>query len=256
VSSTLNAGLDSRPTAGHTLPAGDDSCLVPVAEGYERWAPTYDHVPNPLLAREERYLLPLLTDLTGKVVFDVACGTGRWLERLVALGSATGVGIDRSAAMLRVARNKSAIRQRLVEGDCENLPFSRAAFDMAICSFALGHLEDLKPMVRELARVAREGADVFISDLHPEAYARGWRTGFRNEGTAVQIEMRSRSVAEIVREFYANGFECRGHVPLWLGEPEQLLFARAGKSNCFAEACQVPAVFVCQFRRRRAEPQS
>src|SRR5580704_5707061 len=125
VSSTLNAGLDSRPTAGHTLPAGDDSCLVPVAEGYERWAPTYDHVPNPLLAREERYLLPLLTDLTGKVVFDVACGTGRWLERLVALGSATGVGIDRSAAMLRVARNKSAIRQRLVEGDCENLPFSR-----------------------------------------------------------------------------------------------------------------------------------
>jgi ubiquinone/menaquinone biosynthesis C-methylase UbiE len=251
----MNTELDSRRSGGCSLFAEDDSCSVPAAEGYERWAPTYDHVPNPLLAREERYLLPLLTGLTGKAVFDVACGTGRWLERVVAQG-ASGVGIDRSAAMLRVARNKSAIRRRLVEGDCENLPFSRVAFDVAICSFALGHLEDLKPMVRELARVTRDGADVFISDLHPEAYARGWRTGFRNEGTAVQIEMRSRSVAEIVREFCANGFECRGHASLWLGQPEKPLFARAGKSHSFAEARQVPAVFVCQFRRRRAEPQS
>jgi SAM-dependent methyltransferase len=250
VSNTLNAGLDSRTTGGRTLSAGDDYCSVPVAEGYERWAPIYDHVPNPLLAREERHLFPLLTDLGGKTVFDVACGTGRWLERLVALGGATGVGIDRSAAMLRVARNKSAIGQRLVEGDCERLPFSSAAFDVAICSFALGHIGELGTMARELARVMRDGADVFVSDLHPEAYARGWRTGFRNDGMAIQIEMRSRSVGGIVREFCASGFECRRHVSLWLGEPEEPLFARAGKLHSFVEGCRLPAVFVCQFRRR------
>lgn len=255
MSSTLNAGLGSRTSGGCSFPAGDDSCSVAVAEGYERWAPIYDHFPNPLLAREERYLLPLLTDLGGKMVFDLACGTCRWLERLVALGSATGVGIDRSAAMLRVARNKSAIGQRLVEGDCDRLPFSRAAFDVAMCSFALGHIDALGAMVRELARVTRDGADVYVSDLHPEAYARGWRTGFRNGGVAIQIEMRSRSVEEIVREFFANGFECRRQVSLWLGKPEEPLFARAGKSHSFAEACAVPAVFVCHFRRRRAELQ-
>jgi ubiquinone/menaquinone biosynthesis C-methylase UbiE len=152
--------------------------------------------------------------------------------------------------MLRVASKKSAIGQRIVEGDCDRLPFSRAAFDMAICSFALGHIDELGAMVRELARVTRDGADVFVGDLHPEAYARGWRTGFRNGGMAIQIEMRSRSVEDIVREFCANGFECRRQVSLWLGKPEEPLFARAGKSNCFAEACQVPAIFVCEFRRR------
>jgi ubiquinone/menaquinone biosynthesis C-methylase UbiE len=255
VSSASNAGLDSRTRNGCSLSAGDDSCSLPVAEGYERWALTYDDEPNPLLAREERYLLPLLTDLGGKAVFDVACGTGRWLERLVALGSAKGVGIDRSAAMLRIARNKIAIRQLLVEADCEKLPFSSAAFDVSICSFALGHVGEIAAMVRELARVTGDGADVFVSDLHPEAYARGWRTGFRIGGMAVQIETQSRPVEEIVREFCANGFECCEHVSLWLGEPEEPLFARAGKLHFFAEACQVPAVFVCHFRRRLGELQ-
>ncbi|MGA9353724.1 MAG: class I SAM-dependent methyltransferase [Terriglobales bacterium] len=249
MSSTLNAGLDLQARSGGKLFAVDDSCSVSAAEGYERWAPVYDDVPNPLLAREERYLLPMLTDVKSKSVFDVACGTGRWLEKVVALGCATGVGIDRSAAMLRVARNKSAIRQRLVEGDCEKLPFPDAVFDVAICSFALGHIEKLGAMVRELARVMRGGAEVFVSDLHPEAYALGWRTGFRNDGTAVQIEMRPRSVAEIVREFCANGFEWGRQVSLWLGEPEEPVFARAGKLHSFTEACRVPAVFVCQFRR-------
>ena len=196
--------------------------------------------------------MPLLGDLSKKSVLDLACGTGRWLERLAARGSKWGVGIDRSSAMLRIARRKSGIRQRLVEAACENLPFSNASFDLATCSFALGHIEDLEAMVLDLARVMRPGADVFVSDLHPEAFAGGWRVGFRDGAAAVQIEMRSRSVEEIVQAFCSNGFECRTHVPLWLGEEEKPIFAQAGKSHSFAESCRLPAVLVCHFRRPEA----
>jgi len=152
--------------------------------------------------------------------------------------------------MLRVAGTKSAISGRLGEADCESLPFSNAAFDLAICSFALGHIGDLVSVARELARVTKTGADVFVSDLHPDAYARGWRVGFRDGSTAVQIEMRSRPVKDIVQTFCANGFECRTDVSLRLGEPERPLFVQAGKSDSFADACQLPAVLVCQFRRQ------
>src|SRR5579863_129417 len=44
---------------------------VSVEEGYERWAPTYDHAPNPLLHLEERKLAALLPDLSGKHVLDL-----------------------------------------------------------------------------------------------------------------------------------------------------------------------------------------
>ena len=222
---------------------------ISAAEGYECWAPIYDHAPNPLLAREERHLLPLLTDLRNKSALDLACGTGRWLEKLMTQGCESGVGIDCSGAMLRVAGKKSALRGRLATADCEQLPLPSAAFDLAICSFAVGHIENLESMVREMARVTKPGADIFVSDLHPEAYAHGWRVGFRDRGTAVQIDMQSRTSEEIVRAFCANDFKCETHEPLWLGEPERPLFARAGKSHSFAEACGLPAVLVCHFRR-------
>jgi ubiquinone/menaquinone biosynthesis C-methylase UbiE len=242
----VNRGLNVEPelsTAG-----GDEVLTVAVAEAYERWAPIYDDDPNPLLAREERYLSPLFVDLHDKRILDLACGTGRWLETLIARG-AKGVGIDCSSAMLQVAGKKNAITTRLARADCESLPFRTAVFDLAICSFALGHIQDLGSMVRELARVTKTGADVFVSDLHPEAYARGWRAGFRAGSTSVQIEMLPRAAEETVHAFCSNGFESLTHVPLRLGDPEKPIFARAGKSHAFAEACQLPAVLVCHFRR-------
>jgi len=222
---------------------------VSAAEGYECWAPLYDHAPNPLLAREERHLVPLLTNLRKTSALDLACGTGRWLERLIAQGCESGVGIDCSSAMLRVAGKKRALRGRLATADCEQLPLPSAAFDLAICSFAMGHVQDLNSMVRELARVTKPGADIFVSDLHPEAYAQGWRVGFREGGTAIQIKTLVRATEEIVRVFRTNGFKCETHEPLWLGEPERPLFALAGKSHSFAEACRLPAVLVCHFHR-------
>jgi ubiquinone/menaquinone biosynthesis C-methylase UbiE len=125
------------PAAGeHGIPTKSGSCSVPVAEGYQLWAPIYDQAPNPLLAREERHLLPLFVDLHKKRILDLACGTGRWLERLMAQGGESGVGIDSSAAMLRVAGRKDAITGRLVRAACERLPCRTAVFDLAICSFA------------------------------------------------------------------------------------------------------------------------
>jgi ubiquinone/menaquinone biosynthesis C-methylase UbiE len=249
--------VNSRTTQEPKLSVRDGARLrgaiastpVPAREGYERWASIYDCTPNPLLAREERYLLPRLVDLCNKRVLDLACGTGRWLEKTMARGGRSGVGIDGSAAMLSVARKKDAITGRLVRAACESLPFPAAVFDLAICSFALGHIEDLDSMVRELGRVMKPGAEVFLSDLHPEAYARGWRVGFRDEGTAVEIEMLPRLAEEIVHGFHANGFECRARLSLCLGDPESPIFARAGKSHSFKDACRIPAILLCHFRR-------
>lgn len=233
----------------HEPPAVPGSRRVSATDGYQRWASTYDEFPNPLLAREERHLLPLVTDLHDKCVLDLACGTGRWLERLTGQGCASGIGIDFSSEMLRVAARKKAIKGQLVRADCENLPLPSAAFNLALCSFALGHIQSIGSMVRELARVTRTGADVFVSDLHPTAYARGWRVGFRDSGTPIEIESWPRATEEIIHAFCASGFESKSPEALWLGEPERPLFDRANKSDSFLAACKLPAVLVCHFRR-------
>jgi ubiquinone/menaquinone biosynthesis C-methylase UbiE len=244
----VNAISDLR-VVGELEPSAAGLRNVSVSEGYNRWASTYDDDPNPLLAREERYLLPLLFDLHGKTVLDLACGTGRWLERSISQGAAFAVGIDSSLAMLHVATQKSAIRTRVAGANCESLPFPDATFDLAICSFALGHFQDLAAIVDELARVMKPEADVFVSDLHPEAHTHGWRVGFRYAGTPIHIQTQSRTIEEIRQAFCSEAFECQSQDALWLGQPERAIFDRAGKSGYFSEACSLPAVLFCHFRR-------
>jgi ubiquinone/menaquinone biosynthesis C-methylase UbiE len=234
--------------SNYTAPSGTPA-YVSVAEGYERWAPTYDQTPNPLLNLEARKLVTLLPSVSGKRVLDLACGTGRWLERISARGPELAIGVDLSDAMLQVAGRKPAIMGRLAQADCLNLPFRSAVFDLVVCSFALDHIYALRAMVSELARVTKAGADVFVSDLHPEAYTRGWRAGFRDSHSAVQIEMWPRAAEEMIRVFQSGRFECLTYVPLCLGEPERPIFAQAGKSHLFTRACQVPAILVFHFRR-------
>lgn len=222
---------------------------ISVEAGYERWARSYDTFPNPILAREERYVLPLLPALEGKHALDLACGTGRWLEVLIKRGAKCAVGIDLSPAMLDVARAKPVARERLLRADCTQPPFASATFDFAVCSFALSHISELRSFVGGLSRIMKPGSDLFLTDIHPEAAALGWRTGFRDDTSGVSIEMFPRRIEKIMQVFVACGFECVTQVGLCLGRVEKPIFATANREWLFESACRVPAIYFAHFRR-------
>ena len=223
--------------------------LVGVGEGYRRWASTYDRMPNPLIAREERYLVPRLPDLTRAHVLDVACGTGRWLAQLLARGACSGVGIDESDAMLREFGNRGTSRGRLVRADCLHLPFAEATFDFAICSFATCHIADIVRLFREIARVMRPDGRFIVSDLHPAAYALGWRTGFRDAFESIQIETRSHSLNDLESVSAANGFEALAYADLRIEAAEKPIFLVARKPELFDQVVGTSAVFVLELKR-------
>jgi len=224
------------------------SC-VSVKEGYERWAPTYDRDPNPLLALEERQLKLLILPLEGKRVLDLACGTGRWLGRFMASGAAFGVGLDISAPMLTMAQERAHVAGRLVQGDCRALPFANATFDLVVCSFAVGHIFELQKVAHEVGRVAASRADVFMSDLHPLAYKQGWRTRFHDHQGAAEITAWSRSEQELVAAWLSAGFEYVQSVECRVGEPERQIFAQTGRAHLFDGVCRIPGILILHFQR-------
>src|SRR5580698_10220905 len=228
---TITPTIDQQVSAAGAIP-----CRVSVDEGYAAWAPTYDHTPNPLLALEQRCLLPLIPDITGKRMLDLACGTGRWLQKLLAAKPASGFGIDLSAPMLAVAQEKSAIAGRLVRADCLQLPFPSDVFDLAVCSFAVEHIKNLSEVAAEWSRVLKQSADLFITGLHPAAYATGWRAGFRDGQDAMQIDAVPHSAKEMVAVFRGARFELRHTLECFVGEPERPLFACTGKERFFDAA--------------------
>lgn len=223
--------------------------LVSAVDGYKRWAATYDRDPNPLLHREERHWVSLLPAFAGKRVLDLACGTGRWLQKCVDMGLEFSVGVDISPSMLAIASTKAGVSQRIALADCSELPFGDGVFDLAICSFAIWHVQNVNLLAQELARVTKPGATVLLSDVHPEAHAQGWRTGFRDSGGPKQIETYAVAVTELISIFAVAGLDCMKAEALWLGAPEASIFSDAGKAHLFGAAIRVPAIAAFQFRR-------
>jgi ubiquinone/menaquinone biosynthesis C-methylase UbiE len=247
----VNRALASRRAEDAAVPATAPLC-VSVSEGYARWAATYDRSPNPLLALEERCLDSLIPNLSGKCILDVACGTGRWFERLALKGAGSIVGSDSSSAMLAVAARKAAKRTVLVRADARHLAYARAQFDFALCSFAIGHIWAVDSFAIECARVLKSRAELFVTDLHPHTYALGWRTRFRDGSRAVEISSLPRSSAEVVNAFLTAGFECEQTAAFSLGAPEEMIFRNAGKLSVFEAACRGPAI--CLYRFRLSKP--
>jgi len=216
--------------------------------GHELWADVYDTVPNPLLALEERKLLPWLGALEGLAVADLGCGTGRWMQRAQALGAKSVVGLDFSPNMLRQAARKFGLRGRLVLGDVTQIPLKSSSMDCAICGFALGYFPELDDVASELKRILKSKGSLFCSDLHPTAELHGWRRSFKRGELNVEVESSLRNEQEIVAGLgrYLHLEQCES---LRLGEPERSLFVRAGKLGVFEQMKNFPAVILFHWRK-------
>lgn len=121
------------------------------AEDHDRWLQT--PAGSLALQLQQRLLLELVKPRSGETLLEVGCGTGETLRLLAELG-ARGTGVDRSAAMLSIARRKLG-RVSLVHADGADLPFADSSFDVGMLNTTIEFLDDPGAAVSELARVSR-----------------------------------------------------------------------------------------------------
>jgi malonyl-CoA O-methyltransferase len=159
---------------------------VTVDQAYERWARDYDAYPNILIAAEEPRVRALLADTKGMRVLDVACGTGRHTLWLAERGAHV-TGVDRSRAMLDVAREKDRFGIDWRVGDADALPVEDASFDVVLNALLLEHVEDIRPCFREAHRALVPGGRFVLSVFHPVFLLKGVIPHFEADG--VEYEM-------------------------------------------------------------------
>ncbi|WP_258564121.1 class I SAM-dependent methyltransferase [Streptomyces himalayensis] len=143
---------------------------VNTVDGYRIWSQTYDG-PNSAFDFDGPVVKDIVAGLPTGVALDAACGTGR-LAALLAERGHRVIGVDSSPDMLARARERVP-GGAFHLGDVGRLPVADDAVDLVVCSLALTHVADLKPVMAEFARVLRPGGHLVISDMHPEWVARG-----------------------------------------------------------------------------------
>lgn len=109
---------------------------------------------------EELHLTPM-----GLQALDVGCGGGLLAEEVARLGCAV-TGVDPSEESLATARAHAATQGLRIEyqrGSGEALPFGADSFDVVYCCDVLEHVNDLRRVIAETARVLRPGG-VYLYD--------------------------------------------------------------------------------------------
>jgi SAM-dependent methyltransferase len=138
--------------------------LSSVEHGYDLLAPKFDHTPfrtsDAVLDAVSRALHPLGPFSSG---LDLCCGTGAGMRVLRGLCRDRVTGLDISAGMLAVARDRSsaaqgAPRAQWVRADARALPFG-PAFDLVVTFGALGHFlpRELAGLFAQVHSVLRPG---------------------------------------------------------------------------------------------------
>mgnify|MGYP005790922585 CR=1 FL=1 len=116
----------------------------------------------------------ILPDPKGKRVLDLGCGYGWHCKYAAGQGAAFVLGTDISQKMLQTAAERN--HDPKIEYRCaamEDLEFDAGAFDVVLSSLAFHYVEDLEPLVRNIARWLVPGGELVFSVEHPVFTAYG-----------------------------------------------------------------------------------
>ncbi|MDK9717457.1 MAG: malonyl-ACP O-methyltransferase BioC [Trichlorobacter sp.] len=128
------------------------------AEAYDQHTPVQQRVLQQLMQLIGQY--PFAPNATA---LDVGCGTGRLLELLGrCFPDAALTGLDLAPNMLQQAAVRLGGKDRLIQGDAEQLPFADSSFQMVLSSSTFQWLDTLQCCFGEVRRVLKpEGRFVF-----------------------------------------------------------------------------------------------
>lgn len=107
-------------------------------------------------------------------VLDVAAATGRLLQLAAeALPQGQAIGLDLSAAMVRLAQTKvvkaKTGQASVMRSEGADLIFKSAVFDMVFCVFGLYHFRDPLAALKEVKRVLKKGGRLILCEYEAPA---------------------------------------------------------------------------------------
>lgn len=177
-------------------------------EAYNEWSVTYDSVENKTRDLEAKALRERISG-ENLDVLEIGCGTGKNTEFLQSVAK-TVIGADFSEEMLEIAKTKIvAEKVEFRRMDLrEDWDFADESFDLITCSLALEHIENLRFVFAEAARVLRENGKFYFGELHPFKQYQGSKARFETREGTFELECFIHNVSEYFAAAKESDLKC------------------------------------------------
>ncbi|MCE9575952.1 MAG: class I SAM-dependent methyltransferase [Deltaproteobacteria bacterium] len=177
---------------------------------YDRWAQTYDHHENPMVAATAWVMDHAPLAVRDARVVELGCGTGRNVGRVLTGAPRSYLGVDGSPGMLAVARQRPEAADPRVEFALAELgaglPVADRGADVALIVLVLEHVAALAPLCAELARIVAPGGHARIVEIHADRVAAGTVAHFKLDDGEVRFTSAAHPPAALAAALTAAGF--------------------------------------------------
>ncbi|HET7362826.1 MAG TPA: class I SAM-dependent methyltransferase [Burkholderiales bacterium] len=136
-----------------------------VKAAYRRYAAVYDAVFGPVLQPGRKAVVQALGLRPGDRVLEVGVGTGLSLPLYPRDVNIAGIDVSREMlekARSRVARQRLANVEALLEMDAEQMSFADASFDKVVAMYVVPVVANPVRLLQELHRVCRPDGEIFL----------------------------------------------------------------------------------------------
>ena len=139
----------------------------------------------------------------GDTVADIACGNGRFLQKLLEKSSFRGYGVDVSEKMIEQAKKLNP-EMKFYVASCDNLPFTDSQMSIMTVCAAYHHFPEVDKFAKEANRVIKKDGMIYIAEIYLPSLLRLLFNPFLRFSKAGDVKFYS--LNEIKTLFENNGF--------------------------------------------------
>ena len=171
-----------------------------IINDYDAWAYQYDSNINPTRDLDKAITKKSLSNLNFSNVLELGCGSGKNTEWLITRANKL-VGLDFSASMLNLARNKITSKKvTFINADLnEKWPVNNNSFDLITINLTLEHIEILDHIFNSMFMKLTKGGKCFVCELHPKKQLAGSKARFEENGTEILLDVFQHSELDYVQ---------------------------------------------------------
>jgi malonyl-CoA O-methyltransferase len=157
-----------------------------VAEWYNKLSSSYDELYGKEQSPKYEIVLEFLREKHFKVLVDIGCGTGTFLEKAREICDHS-IGIDLSTSMLKIAKNRRTPNAEYVLASSSSLPLRGNSVDCTVSISTAKAESNLPILIADLERISHQDSLLAV-------------TIFQKPGTPIPLPLATRARSTIISD--------------------------------------------------------